>query len=776
MKYGFASTINLYDSLQQILIQKILEKGHTINKMTQTENILSISKEYNLEQNRVKAVVTLLNDGATIPFIARYRKEVSGSMDEVAITSIRDRLNQIEELSLRKKAILKSIEKSGQLTAQLKEKIKHTSTLAVLEDIYLPYKQKKKTKAAIAKEQGLFPLAKIILKQDNTDPQESASQFINIEKNVTSEEDAIAGARNIIAEIINEDEEVRKTIRNFFETKAYFTSKIILSKKEDPESQKYKDYFDLTEPVSSAPSHRVLAMLRGEKENILKLAVSPDMEKAISLIESIYISGQGKKSCEIKKAISDSYKRLISKSMENEIRTSAKKKADTEAINIFAQNLRQLLLAPPLGQKNVMGIDPGFRTGCKVVCLNMQGKLLCSDTIFPHNNHAAEKTGAGKKIEEFCKKYNIEAIAIGNKTAGRETELFVKSLNIPMVTVYSVEENGASIYSASKTARDEFPDQDITVRGTVSIARRLMDPLSELLKIDPKSIGVGQYQHDVDQKILKTALEDVVSSCVNQVGVDINLASVQLLSHISGIGPKLAQNIVAFKNENGPFKTRTNIKKVPRLGPKAFEQAAGFLRINNGKNPLDGSSVHPESYNIVYKIAKDQNCDLIDLIGKTDLKNRINLTEYITETTGLPTLNDILSELAKPGRDPREKIEKFEFAEEINTISDLYEGITLPGIITNITAFGAFVDIGVHTDGLLHISQISNNFVKDPAKLLKIHQKVKVEVIKVEKNRKRISLSMKKNHEKKSKKQLRPDKNHSVQKKPFNSQLADLLK
>ena len=740
--------------------------------MKQTQNILSISKEYNLEQNRVKAVVELLNDGATIPFIARYRKEVSGSMDEVFITSIRDRLNQMEELDLRKKTILKSIEKNGHLTDQLKEKIENTSTLAVLEDIYLPYKPKKRTKAAIAKEQGLLPLAKIILEQDKKDLHTSASLFINEEKGIVSEEDAIAGARNIIAEIINEDEEVRKAIRSLFETKAYFTSKIILSKKEEEKSQKYKDYFDSTDPVSSAPSHRVLAMLRGEKENILKLTAIPDEKKAVSIIESIYISGQGQNSCEMKKAVSDSYKRLISKSMENEIRTSAKKKAETEAINIFTQNIRQLLLAPPLGQKNVMGIDPGFRTGCKVVCLNKQGRLLCNDTVFPHNNQESERAKGGKKIEELCKKYSIEAIAIGNKTAGRETELFVKNLNIPAVTVYSVEENGASIYSASKIAREEFPDHDITVRGTVSIARRLMDPLSELLKIDPKSIGVGQYQHDVDQKNLKTALDDVVSSCVNKVGVDINLSSVQLLSHVSGIGPKLAQNIVAFKNENGPFKTRTNIKKVPRLGPKAFEQAAGFLRINNGKNPLDASSVHPESYNIVYKIAKDQNCDLTDLIGKTDLKNRINLTEYVTDTIGLPTLNDILDELAKPGRDPRKKIETFEFAEEINKIEDLQEGITLPGIITNITAFGAFVDIGVHTDGLLHISQISNNFVKDPAKILKINQKVNVTVIKVEKQRKRISLSMKNEVKKKIKKL----KNRPIQKKPFNSQLADLLK
>lgn len=699
-----------------------------------------IARELNIAESQVQAVVRLIEEGATIPFIARYRKEATHSLDEVAITAIRDRFDQLVELDKRRDAILKSMEESGKLTPELQQKILTAETMAVLEDIYLPYKPKRRTRAAIAREKGLEPLAELIFKQGAENPETSALAFIDPAKGVESAEDALAGARDIIAEWINENQVVRQQMRRLFESKSTFKCRVISGKEE--EGSKYRDYFQWEEPASKAPSHRVLAMRRGEEEGFLTLHVLPPEEEAIDLLERIVIKANGLNSGQVRQAMRDSYKRLLSPSMETEIRAATKKEADQEAIRVFAENLRQLLLAPPLGQKNVLAIDPGFRTGCKVVCLNKEGKLLHNETIFPLSDAGATK--GAETVTRLCEKFHVEAIAIGNGTASRETESFIQKLKLsPEILIVMVNESGASVYSASEVAREEFPDQDVTVRGAVSIGRRLMDPLAELVKIDPKSIGVGQYQHDVEQGSLKRSLDDVVMSCVNAVGVEVNTASKELLLYVSGLGPQLAANIVRHRNENGPFPSRTAFRKVSKLGPKAFEQCAGFLRIRDGKNPLDASAVHPESYHVVNAMAKDLNCSVQDLIQNPNLRNSIQLEKYVTDAIGMPTLTDILGELTKPGRDPREHFEAFHFAEGIEKIEDVKPGMKLPGIITNVTAFGAFVDIGVHQDGLVHISQLADRFVKDPNDVVKVHQKVMVTVLEVDLQRKRISLSMK---------------------------------
>jgi len=686
--------------------------------------------------------MALLDEGATVPFISRYRKEVTGTLDEVQVAEIRDRAQQLRDLDKRREAILKSLTDMGKLTPELEKLINEAETMVSLEDIYLPYRPKRKTRATAAREKGLQPLADLLLEQRKADLQTEAAVFIDAEKGVNSIEEALAGARDIIAETISENAEVRTRIRELFIEKGTFQSKVIDGK--EVEGIKYKDYFDWTEPVKSAPSHRILAMRRGEKEEILWLDIKPVEEEAIDALEDSFVKANNPSADQVKQAIADGYKRLLKPSMETEVRLFTKKKADEEAIRVFAENARQLLLSAPLGQKRVMAIDPGFRTGCKLVCLDEQGKLLENTAIYPHTG-AGQAREAEKTVQHLFERYNIEAIAIGNGTAGRETELFVRNLNLPGVAVVMVNESGASIYSASDVAREEFPDKDITVRGAVSIGRRLMDPLAELVKIDPKSIGVGQYQHDVDQNKLQTSLDDTVMSCVNAVGVELNTASKQILAYVSGLGPQLAQNIVDYRDQNGAFKRRDQLKKVPRLGEKAFEQAAGFLRIHHAENPLDSSAVHPERYSLLEQIAKDMKCTVKDLMGDAAIRRSIPLQKYTSETVGLPTLNDIMAELAKPGRDPREQFEAFSFTDGVNAIGDLKVGMKLPGIVTNITNFGAFVDIGVHQDGLVHLSQITNRFIKDPNEVLKVHQKVEVTVTEVDVNRKRIALSMKEN-------------------------------
>jgi uncharacterized protein len=704
-------------------------------------HIPKIAEELGFTPKQVQATADLLSEGATVPFIARYRKEVTGSLDEVAITTVRDRLNQLMELDKRREAILKSLEERGQLTDELKEKIVSAETLAVLEDIYLPYRPKRRTRATIAKERGLEPLAHRLFAQEDMDPLAEASAFVDPEKGVSSLEDALAGARDIIAEWVNEDQTARARMRDFFSSKAVFRSKVIPEK--EAEGIKYQDYFDWQEPVSTAPSHRILAMRRGENEDFLTLRVLPSEDEALEILDSLFVKGEGPASQQVRLSVHDSYKRLLSPSMETEIRLETKMRADEEAIRVFVENVRQLLLAPPLGQKNVLAIDPGFRTGCKVVCLDRQGKLLHTETIYPLQSEKGA-ADAGSKILGMRERFLIEAIAVGNGTAGRETEAFIRSLDLSKnIQVVMVNESGASVYSASEVAREEFPDQDVTVRGAVSIGRRLMDPLAELVKIDPKSIGVGQYQHDVDQGALKSSLDDVVISCVNRVGVEVNTASKQLLTYVSGLGPQLARGIVEYRNEHGPFRSREELKQVSRLGPKAFEQAAGFLRIRDGENPLDRSAVHPESYPIVDAMARDLGCSVLDLMRDEKLRKRIDLGQYVSDKAGLPTLNDILSELSKPGRDPRDQLEAFRFAEGIEKIEDVKPGMKLPGIVTNITAFGVFVDIGVHQDGLVHISEVSHRFVKNPAEVVRVHQKVTVTVLGVDLTRKRISLSLK---------------------------------
>jgi uncharacterized protein len=704
-------------------------------------HIPKIARELSLTPKQVQATADLLNEGATVPFIARYRKEITGSLDEVAITTVRDRLNQLMELDKRREAILKSLEERGQLTDELKEKILSAETMVVLEDIYLPYRPKRRTRATIAKEKGLEPLAQRLFAQDDMDPLAEATAFVDPEKGVDSAEDALAGARDIIAEWVNEDQTARARMRDFYSSKGFFKSKVIPEK--EAEGIKYKDYFDWEEPVNTTPSHRILAMRRGENEGFLTLRVLPPEGEALDILDGLFVKGEGPASQQVKMSVHDSYKRLLSPSMETEIRLATKKRADEEAIQVFVENLRQLLLASPLGQKNVLAIDPGFRTGCKVVCLDRQGKLLYTETIYPLQSEKSA-ADARSKIFEMCERFSVEAIAVGNGTAGRETETFIRGLDLSKnIQLVMVNESGASVYSASEVAREEFPNQDVTVRGSVSIGRRLMDPLAELVKIDPKSIGVGQYQHDVDQGALKSSLDDVVVSCVNRVGVEVNTASKQLLTYVSGLGPQLAKGIVGYRNEHGPFQSREGLKQISRLGPKAFEQAAGFLRIRDGENPLDGSAVHPESYPIVDTMARDLGCSVLDLMRDEKLRKRIDLKQYVSEKVGLPTLNDILSELSKPGRDPREQFEAFRFAEGVEKIEDVKPGMKLPGIVTNITAFGVFVDIGVHQDGLVHISEVSNRFVKNPAEVVKVHQKVMVTVLNVDLERRRISLSMK---------------------------------
>jgi uncharacterized protein len=716
-------------------------------KIMEQENLArwtdQISKEVSQPLKNVRAVAELLAEGSTIPFISRYRKEMTGSMDEVMIATIRDRIDQLRELDKRREAVISSIEKQGKLTPELMGLIVNAQTLAELEDIYLPYRPKRKTRASVAKEKGLEPLALKIFEQEKFNLETFAQTFISTEKGVADLQEALDGARDIIAEWVSENPDARKRLRELFWTEGTVASKVLKGKETD--GQKFKDYFEWAEPIAKAPSHRLLALRRGEKEGFLSLDIIPDEDSAVSLLQRQFVRSENSASEQVTLAIKDSYKRLLRPSLETEIRMESKMKADEEAIKVFASNLKELLLSAPLGQKNVLALDPGFRSGCKVVCLDKQGKLLHHDVIFPHEPQK-EATKSALLIKSLCEKYAIEAIAIGNGTASRETESFAKAIGLSnKIIIVMVNESGASVYSASDVAREEFPDKDVTVRGAVSIGRRLVDPLAELVKIDAKSIGVGQYQHDVDQSKLKQGLDDVVISCVNSVGVEVNTASRELLSYVSGLSPALAKNIVEYRNQNGPFKTREGLMKVARFGEKVFEQAAGFLRIHEAENPLDSSSVHPESYPIVNQMAKDLNCSIKDLMTSSELRKQLELKKYITQKTGLPTLTDILTELEKPGRDPRKVFEVFNFTDGVNTIADLKIGMSLPGIVTNVTNFGAFVDIGVHQDGLVHISHLADKFIKDPKEAVSVQQKVKVTVVEVDVPRKRIGLSMKAN-------------------------------
>ncbi|PID81024.1 RNA-binding transcriptional accessory protein, partial [bacterium DOLZORAL124_64_63] len=700
-----------------------------------TAHIERIAQELDLPPRGVQACADLLADGATVPFISRYRKEATGSLDEVAVTGIRDRLEQLEALDKRRESILGSLEERHLLTPDLKKQILGAATLPVLEDIYLPFKPKRRTKASMARDAGLEPLA-LWLHQTATadrkeavdeDPAVRAAAFVDTEKGVASGEEALQGARHILAEMINEDATARAAMRDLFVNAGMIRTRVI--KGQEQEGAKFRDYFEWEEPVGRVAGHRLLAMRRGEKEKVLALRITPPEESAIALLERLFCRNRTRAAEQMRLAVTDSYKRLLSMALETEIRLELKKNADEEAIGVFAENLRELLLASPLGRKRTLALDPGFRTGCKLVVLNEQGDLVHNDTIYPHTGgrgvHEAEA-----KLEQLVRKFRVEAIAIGNGTAGRETEAFVRRLDLetrPVIVM--VNESGASIYSAGEVARQEFPDHDVTVRGAVSIGRRLMDPLAELVKIDAKSLGVGQYQHDVDQRALKRSLDDTVMSCVNAVGVDVNTASKQLLTYVSGLGPQLAENIVEYRRENGPFASRAALKKVPRLGPKAFEQAAGFLRVMGGRNPLDASAVHPESYAVVKRMAADTGCAVADLVGNEQTAGRIPLRNYVTDEVGLPTLRDIVAELSKPGRDPREKFEAFSFADGVEKLEDLSEGMRLPGIVTNVTNFGAFIDVGVHQDGLAHISQLADRFVRDPNEVVKVGQKVMARVL-----------------------------------------------
>jgi uncharacterized protein len=698
-----------------------------------------ISKSLQLQAFQVENTIQLLGEGATLPFIARYRKEMTGSLDEVQIANVKEELARLTELDKRRESILEAIDKQEKLTDELRARIEACTELNQLEDLYLPYKQKRKTRAVKAKEKGLEPLAKILMKQVERDVESRASQFVSDE--VADEDEALQGARDIIAEWVNENEISRNSVRGIFQRQAVIRSKVIKGKEE--EGEKFKDYFQSEEPLKRCASHRMLALRRGEAEGILRLEIAPNEEDVLERLNRIFIKGNTEASEQVEVAVKDAYKRLLSSSIETEFAKSSKEEADKEAIRVFSENLRQLLLASPLGQKRVLAIDPGYRTGCKVVCLDAQGNLLHNETIYPHAPQNQGKMAA-KKLTNMVETYNIQAIAIGNGTASRETERFVTNLHYDRkVQVFVVSEAGASIYSASKVAREEFPQYDVTVRGAVSIGRRLMDPLAELVKIDAKSIGVGQYQHDVDQNLLKQSLDQVVESCVNKVGVNLNTASKHLLTYVSGLGPQLAQNIVDYRAENGAFSSRKEITKVKRMGAKAFEQCAGFLRIPNSENPLDNSAVHPESYGIVKQMAKDTNCSVADLIADQNLRKQIDLNKYVTNEVGLPTLKDIMEELEKPGRDPRTAIKVFQFKEGIYKIDQLEVGMEMPGIVTNITNFGAFVDVGVKQDGLVHISQLANRFVSDPADVVQLHQHVNVKVIEVDVTRKRIQLSMK---------------------------------
>ena len=698
-----------------------------------------IARFLQIPEGQVERTIGLLNEGATIPFISRYRKEVTGGLDEVQIGAIKDQLDKLTELSKRKETILATIEEQEKLTPELRKRIEESWDSTEIEDLYLPYKPKRVTKAEIARRKGLEPLAKIVMMQNENNLSARIKSFIKGE--VKNAEEALQGARDIIAEWINENESARNTVRNSFAHTAMITSKVIKGKEE--EGAKYRDYFDFSVSLNRASSHRLLALRRGEAEGILRVSISPDAESCLDRLNRRFVKGRGEVSEQVATAVDDSFKRLLKPSIETEFSNQSKAKADEEAIRVFAENLRQLLLAPPLGQKRVLGVDPGYRTGCKLVCLDAQGNLLHNEAIFPHPPQN-EKGKAAAKVAQLVATYAIDAIAIGNGTASRETEQFITNIRYDRkVQVFVVSENGASIYSASKIAREEFPEYDVTVRGAVSIGRRLMDPLAELVKIDPKSIGVGQYQHDVEQNALKKSLDQTVESCVNLVGVNVNTASKHLLTYISGLGPTLAQNIVNYRAEHGPFTSRKELMKVPRMGEKAFEQSAGFLRIPDGKNPLDNSAVHPESYPIVERMAKDLKCSVADLITDKALKKKLKLTDYLTDKVGMPTLLDIMEELDKPGRDPRQTIQVFAFDPTVKTIEDLKEGQVLPGIVTNITNFGCFVDVGIKENGLVHISELADRFVSDPTQVVSIHQHVKVKVLSVDLSRKRVQLSMK---------------------------------
>ena len=721
-------------------------------------NIFSrlIATQLGLSEKNVAATLALIDEGCTIPFIARYRKERTGGLDEVQIAAISDRYEKLLEIQKRKETVLSTISDQGQMTPQLQERIDKCWDATELEDIYLPYKPKRRTRAQIAREQGLAPLAQLLMKQREPDPERAAERYVK--GDVADTAMAIKGAQDIIAETMSEDERTRQQLRGAFQRQAIITSKVVKAKADTDEAAKYSDYFDWSEPLKRCSSHRLLAMRRGEAEGILRICISPDDEEALERIKRHYVYGNTPCGRLVSEAIDDGYKRLLKPSIENEFAALSKQKADEEAIRVFAENLRQLLLGAPLGQKRVMGVDPGFRTGCKVVCLDAQGNLLHHDAIFPHPP-VNKRTESAIALQKMIARYQIEAIAIGNGTASRETDAFIKDVlagkyNVDATNthhpspntqpdVFVVSEAGASVYSASKVARDEFPDEDVTVRGAVSIGRRLMDPLAELVKIDPKSIGVGQYQHDVDQSMLKHSLDHVVESCVNSVGVDLNTASQHLLTYVSGLGATLAKNIVDYRREHGAFTSRAQLLKVPRLGPSAYQQCAGFLRIRDAKNPLDNSAVHPESYTLVERMAKDQGCTVAQLIADKQKREGINLPQYVTAEVGMPTLTDIMSELEKPGRDPRQQLEAFEFDKNVQSIDDLVEGMVLPGIVTNITNFGAFVDIGVHQDGLVHISQMANRRINHPLDIVKLHQHVTVRVIEIDTRRHRISLSMK---------------------------------
>jgi uncharacterized protein len=700
-----------------------------------------IAAELHLQEHAVENTLKLLDEGCTIPFISRYRKERTGGLDEVQISAISDRKERLAEIAKRKETILKTIGDQQQLTPELKQRIDTCWEMTTLEDIYLPFKPKRRTRAQVAREQGLEPLAQLLLLQREQDPKRAAQRFVK--GDVSDVASALKGAQDIIAEQVSEEERSRNLVRSAFRREAFIESKVVKAKKDSDEAQKYSDYFDWEEPLKRCSSHRLLAMRRGESEGILRVSLTIDDDEAVNRLQRNYVRGNGPCQRLVGEAVEDGYKRLLLPSIETEFMSMSKEKADVEAIKVFSENLRQLLLSAPLGQKRVMGIDPGFRTGCKVVCLDAQGNLLHHEAIFPHPpiNHRMQAT---MHLQQMVKEHQIEAIAIGNGTASRETKEFVEeSLAKPAPAIYVVSEDGASVYSASKVARDEFPDEDVTVRGAVSIGRRLMDPLAELVKIDPKSIGVGQYQHDVDQSQLKHSLDRTVESCVNLVGVNLNTASQHLLTYVSGLGPVLAQNIVDYRKEHGAFTSRAQLKKVPRLGPAAYQQCAGFLRIPGAKNPLDNSAVHPERYEVVEQMAKDNGCSVSDLINNIGTREKIDIKRYVTDEVGLPTLTDIMKELEKPGRDPREQIEEFEFDASVQTIDDLHEGMELPGIVTNITNFGAFVDIGVHQDGLVHVSQLADRFVSDPTQVVRLHQHVRVRVIGVDLRRQRISLSMK---------------------------------
>ena len=708
--------------------------------MEQNQFTSRIAQQLQLSERSVGNTIELLNDGATIPFIARYRKERTGSLDEVQIAQIGELYQKFQELQKRKETILKTIEEQGKLTPELKQRIEETWESSVLEDIYLPYRPKRRTKAQVAREHGLEPLAKTLLMQRESDIDKVAQRYVNAD--VPSVEDALQGAKDIIAEMVSEDERSRHQLRGAFRRQAVITSKVVKAKAEEKGAAKFSDYFDWSEPLKRCSSHRLLAMRRGEAEGFLRVSISPNEDEGIENLKSHYVRGKGKCSELVGEAVADAYKRLLKPSIETEFATLSKEKADEECIKVFAENLRQLLLSPPLGEKRVMGIDPGFRTGCKVVCLDAQGNLLHYEAIYPHPPQS-ERVKAVRAVERMVEAYKIEAIAIGNGTASRETASFVERLHLgDEVQAFVVSEDGASVYSASKLGREEFPEYDVTVRGAVSIGRRLMDPLAELVKIDPKSIGVGQYQHDVDQGKLKQKLDQTVESCVNAVGVDLNTASQHLLTYVSGLGPQLAKNIVDYRREHGAFTSRAQLLKVPRLGPAAFQQCAGFLRIRGAENPLDNSAVHPERYALVERMAKEAGCTVTTLMTDAEKRSKIDVQQYVTAEVGLPTLTDIMKELEKPGRDPRAQIEVFKFDERVNHFDDLHIGMELPGIVTNITRFGAFVDVGVHQDGLVHVSQLANRYVSDPNDVVRLHQHVRVRVIELDEKRHRIAFTM----------------------------------